>query len=59
MYNHFTDYREAFMKKKILLLTTLTATTLSLVVTFMVVGNTQTEGFAIQSSNSNYTAVIN
>ena len=47
------------MKKKILLLTTLTATTLSLVVTFLVAGNKSAEGFALGSPNSSYTAIIN
>ena len=47
------------MKKKILLLTTLTATTLSLVATFLVAGNRSTEGFALGTPNSSYTAIIN
>ena len=47
------------MNKKILLFTTLTATTLSLVVTFLVAGNRSAEGFALGSPNSSYTAIIN
>ena len=47
------------MKKKVLLLTTVAATTLTLVAAFVLAANTYSDGFAIQASNSDYTATIN
>ena len=47
------------MKKKILILTTLAATTLTIVAAFTVIANTNNEGFALKASNTEYIATIN